>query len=194
MITSSYRLPFITICSRSLTYELESETLVDVDRPSIVAVDLPFGGVKISKEETIFANEARRLRCAIAAMDAEAEVAMAEFKAAAALQRDETLPAKERRPLQRRCEEASFRWNALCYAMIVCPAQGKRRLLAQIRELGRAAMIGGILHGNGSQGRGVSIRCGGPGLAWDVGERGSNSRARCNPNIHCHEDVLRRRP
>ena len=134
--------------------------------------------MEISKEEAIFANEARRLRCAIAAMDAEAEVAMAEFKAAAALQRDETPPAKERRPLQRRCEDACFRWNALCYAMIVCPAQSKRRLLAQIRELGRAAMIGGILHGNGSQGRGVSIRCGGPGLAWEVGERGSNSRAR----------------
>jgi hypothetical protein len=44
------------------TDELESETLVDMDRPSIVAVDLDFDAVEVSKEETTFAYEARRLR------------------------------------------------------------------------------------------------------------------------------------
>lgn len=60
--------------------------------------------------------------CAIAAMDAEAEAAMADFKWAAALQRDETLPAKRRRALQKLCEDASFRMDALCYAMGAYPA------------------------------------------------------------------------
>lgn len=71
-------------------------------------------------------------------MDAEAEVAMAEFSEAAALLRDETLPKKERWALQRRCKEASFRRSALTFAMRAFPARTKRGLLAQIRELGGA--------------------------------------------------------
>jgi hypothetical protein len=87
-------------------------------------------------------RERRGGRCAIAAMDAEAAVAMAEFTEAAALLRDETLPKKERRALQRSCKEASYRHSAFTFAMRVCPAQSKRGLLAQTRELGYAALCG----------------------------------------------------
>jgi hypothetical protein len=80
--------------------------------------------------------------CAIAEMDWRAEVAMAEFKAAAALQRDPTLPKKERRVLRQRCKEASFRHSALTFAMCICPAQSKRGLLAQVRQLREAALDG----------------------------------------------------
>jgi hypothetical protein len=75
-------------------------------------------------------------------MDADAAVAMAEYSEAAALLRDETLPKKERRALQRRCKEAGFRHSALTFAMRVSPARTKRGLLAQIRELGEAALRG----------------------------------------------------
>jgi hypothetical protein len=90
------------------------------------------------------ATRERRAGRAIAAMDAEAAVAMADSSAAAALLRDETLtlPKKERRALQRRCKEASFRVNALHFAMRVGPARTKRGLLAQIRQLGEAALDG----------------------------------------------------
>jgi len=78
--------------------------------------------------------------CAIAAMDAAADAAMADFRAAA--DKLHKLPAGKRRPLQKQCEEASFRWNALRYAMTAYPAQSKRGLLAQVREVGKAAMCG----------------------------------------------------
>jgi hypothetical protein len=87
-------------------------------------------------------RERRAGRCAIAAMDAEAEVAMAEFNAARAILLDETLSAKSRRGARRQCEEASFRHSALTFAMRVCPARTKRGLLAQIRALGEAALRG----------------------------------------------------
>jgi hypothetical protein len=80
--------------------------------------------------------------CAIAEMDRQAELATADFDAAAAILRAETLPAKRRRALRRLCEEACHRWNVLRYALAYTPAASKRGLLAQIRELGEAALRG----------------------------------------------------
>src|SRR5262245_894629 len=41
--------------------QLESQALIEADRPLIVAVDFHFDAVKASKEEAVFANETRRL-------------------------------------------------------------------------------------------------------------------------------------
>src|SRR5271169_6323150 len=105
--------------------------------------------------------------CAVARMDAEAEVAMADFKAAQAVLYpvsasgsrpiSEKLPKKDRRRLKQRCAEASFRVDALAFAMSVCPAQSKRGLSAHIRALGNAAMRGDTDHAE----RLVAVLCDG---------------------------------
>lgn len=45
------------------------------------------------------------------------------------------LTAARRIGLERKRDEASERWDWLCDAMTVCPAESKRGLLAQLREL-----------------------------------------------------------